>query len=358
MKLIIFALVFLVLSASASLAKGLEISEIRAHADYDDAYTYKLENRDRFFFADVPVANNSKINVELFPGSNVTFTVRIANTFQGSKPIIRGAMVKARLDGIDKGSDLDEESTDIDLSPGDDYRLDVKFSIPIDVDSGTYNTLIEAEGEDNNGTFYQTEVKLKLEVKKLGHDIRITKVFLNPGIVDCNRKTKLTAEIANAGTNDENLVALEFKSGSLGINSFDKDISLSSSDDASDEEKKYTKSLGIELPSFLKAGIYTIVINLYWNNFVLFDQKTADLVVRDCASGTAKAEPKEDTNEGKEAVTIILPKENKNAASKEPVTSTEEISILNSPILLSMLFGAFAVAVLAVFVAIGYLRKR
>lgn len=357
MKLIIFALVFLILAALASLAQGLEITEISVDVDYDDSYTYKMENRDRISSADVPAANNSKINAEVLPGSKVTFTVRVANTFNGDKPVIKGAFASITIEDVDAGSDLDEESTDIDLSPGDDYRFDLKFGIPVDADAGTYNVQMKAEGEDKNGTLYQTELKLKLEVRKMGHDIRITKVFLNPGIVDCSRKTKLTAEITNAGSNAENDVALEFKSGIIGINSADRGISLGSSDDSSDEEKKYAKTLSIDVPLSLKPGTYPVSVNLYWKSFVLFDQKTADLVVRDCASGTAKAEAKEDASKGKEDVAIILPKEDKKAGSNEPIISTEEISILNSPMLLSMLLGAFVAAVLAVFVVIGYLRK-
>jgi len=359
MRIIILLLIFALLIVPTSLAAGLEITEIDASVDYDEAYTYRVEDRDRKDSASVPVGNNTKIGVDVLPGSNVTFTIRVENTFQGENPDLRGVFVTITIEDIDDGADLDEESIDFDLEPGDDYRADVKFAIPLDVDAGAYNTIIEAEGDDKNETPYATKVNLKLEVKKQSHDIRITKVLLNPGIIDCDRKTRLVAEIANAGSNAENQVALEFKSGNLGINSFDRDISLESSDEASDEEKMHTKTLNIEVPSFLRAGAYQIFVNLYWKNFVLFDQKTVDLIVNDCTAGATKTEtkkegPKQEVKKP-EVVTVIQPKISE--APQDPITSSTELSVLNSPIFLSMLLGGVIIIVFAVVIVFGYLKR-
>lgn len=355
MRLIIFALACMFLIASPALARGLEITEIDVNVDYDEAYTYRIEDRDRIDSASVPVANGTRIGVDVLPGSNVTFTVRVENTFQGEDPDLRGIFARVAIEEIDDGADLEEESIDFDLEPGNDERVDVKFPIPLDVDSGTYNVIMEVEGEDRNETPYSTELNLELEVKKQSHDIRITRVLLNPNTIDCDRKTRLVAEVTNAGSNFENEVALEFKSGNLGINSFDKDISLESSDEASEEEKMYTKTLNIEVPSFLRAGTYPIFISLYWKNFVLFDQKTADLIVKDCTSSAAKPQSEKSANE-EEAVTIIQPEEDAKEQAEDLITSTQESSILDSPIALPMLLGVPLIALLAVFAVLGYLR--
>src|SRR3989338_4564733 len=355
MRQIVFLIVFMILVAPSILAAGLQITEIDVHVDYDEAYTYRVENRDRIDSTTVSISNDSKIDAYLLPGSNVTFTVRVENTFQGEDPDLRGVFATITIEDIDDGADLDEESIDFDLEPGNDNRVDVKFPIPLDVDAGTYNVIMEAEGEDRNETSYKTEVRLKLEVKKQSHDIRITKVLLNPSIVDCDRKAKLTAEIVNAGSNAENQVALEFKATSLGVNSYDKDISLESSDEASEEEKIHAKPLNIEVPSFFKAGTFPILINLYWKNFVLFDQKTVDLVVKDCVSSATK--PKQEVNEETPVVVIQPEDEKEEQTAEEPVTtSTQEITILSSP-MLAMLLGGFAVIVLAVLIVIGYRAK-
>ena len=353
-------LAFMVLLALSSLAAGLQITEIDFNVDYDDAYTYRVEDRDRIDSGSVSAANNSKIDADVLPGSNLTFTVRVENTFQGEDPKLRGVFVTINIEDINDGADLEEESIDFELEPGDDNRVDVKFAIPLDVDAGTYNVILEAEGEDRNETSHSTKLNLKLEVRKQSHDIRITKVILEPSIVECDRKAKLIAGITNAGSNPENEVAIEFKATSLGINSYDKDVSLESSDEASEEEKTYTKTLNFEVPSFLRAGAFPIFVNLYWKNFVLFDQKTIGLVVKDCVSGAAKTEPKPEAKE-KEPVTVIQPKEatEKQAgqtAGSEPVSASEEVQILKSPAL-AMLLGGFVVVVLAILVVVGYLKR-
>lgn len=345
---ILALLLIVILAAPVALGAGLQITEIDAGVDYDEAYTYRVENRDRVDSTSVAVANGSKINADILPGSNVTFTIRVENTFQGDDPDIRGVFVRASIEDIDDGADLEEESTDFDLEPGADYRFDVKFHIPTDVDSGTYDLLLEAEGDDKNETSYRTEIMLKLEVKKQGHDIRISKISLNPSVIDCSRKAKLTAEIVNAGSNPENQVALEFKSANLGINSYDRDITLESSDEASDEEKAYSKSMNIEVPAFMNAGTYPIFINLYWKNFVLFDQKTADLVVKDCQ---AASQPKQDTGEKEPAV--IMPEEK--ADSEIPISAER---VLNSPLFALMAAGGVLILILAGLAIFGYFRNR
>jgi len=352
MKLIAFLLVLAILLASDIWAAGLEITEIDFNVDYDDAYTYRIEDRDRIDSGSVSMTNDSKIDAYLLPGSNLTFTIRVENTFQGENPDLRGVFARVTIEEIDDGADLEEESIDFDLEPGNDNRVDVNFPIPLDADAGTYNVIIEAEGEDRNETPHNTELSLKLEVKKQSHDIRITKVLLNPSIVDCNRKAKLTAEAMNLGSNTENEVALEFKAASIGINSYDKDVSLESSDEASEEEKTYTKTLNIEVPSFFRAGTFPILVSLYWKNFILFDQKTVDLVVKDCVSGAKTTEePKQEEKE--EEVAVIQPEDEEGLAAEEPVTYSQEISVLKSPFL-AIALGGVAIIVLIALAIAGY----
>lgn len=357
MRILVFAMGFMILMALSSLARGLEITRIDARVDYDDAYAYRLEQEQqstRRNYASVPIANNSRIDVDVFPGSNLTFTVTLENTFTGNTQTIKNIATTITIEGRNDGEDLEEESIDFDLEPGDDNKADVKFNIPFDIEEGTHKVIIEAEGVGKNDTTYRAEVKLKLDIKKLSHDIRITKVLLSPGIIGCNRVSRLTAQIANAGSSPENEVALEFKSPSIGVNSYDKDVTLQSSDET-EGEKTHTKALNIEVPSFFKSGKYPIFVNLYWKNFVLFDQKIVDLVVMDCAPGTAK--PKQEAKNETKEVIVIQPEETKKIPS-EIITATEELPILNSPAILLMLLGnGMIIMIFAVLVIFGLLRK-
>ncbi|HLC61935.1 MAG TPA: hypothetical protein VJI52_02875 [Candidatus Nanoarchaeia archaeon] len=358
MKLIIFAALFAILLALGISARGLEITEMRMSVDYSEAYTYQLEHKTRVDFAD-GLANNSRINADIFPGSNVTFTVRMENAPSGSGPgdRISQALVRIIIVGIDGGSDMDEDSDDFELEGGDDTLVDIKFPVPLDAATGTYDVFIDAQGEGRNGTFYFTENKLKLEVKKLSHDIQIVKYQLNPSILDCtNRKTKISADIMNLGSNDEEDIALEFKSGGLGINSIDKGISLDSSNDADDEGRKYTKILPLEISPKILPGVYPIMVNLYWRgSTVLFDREILNLDLRDCGSAVIQNRTVQNTNQN----TISIPNQPIQAGSdnNSGPRLLQNISISGTPALMWIVLGAFVAFVLVIVIIFGYSRK-
>lgn len=361
MKILAILAFLVILLMTNVLAAGLQITEIEVHVDYDEAHTYRIENRERLDFATVSLVNNSKIDVDVLPGSNVTFTVRVENTLPPAGSNLRGAFVTVTIEEIDDGADLEDESSDFDLEPGDDERVDIKFNIPLNVDAGAYNVIVEADSEDRNGTSFNSKLNFKLEVDKQSHDIRITKAILNPSILDCDRKTKLTAEIMNLGSNMENEVALEFKAAGIGINSYDKDITLASSDEATDEEKTHTKTWNIEVPDFFKSGNFPILVNLYWKNFILFDQKTLDLVVKDCSPKPSMPKDEKNNNNNSEQVIVIQPEEEQieNQSKQEDfVIATKEVSILKSPVLLLAVFGGLTAAMFILVAVIALIKRK
>jgi len=359
MKLIIFAALFMVLIALTTFAKGLEITDMRMNVEYNEAYTYQLDYHTWANYA-AGLTNNSRISADVFPGGNLTFTVRMENTLRGSGPEnrIRNSFVKVIISGIDTGSDIEGESDNFELEGGDDALVDIKFPVPFDAATGTYDVFIDAQGEGRNGTFYFTENKLKLEVKKLSHDIQIIKYQLNPSIISCiNLKTKISADIMNLGSNDEDDMTLEFKSSELGINSIDKGIHLISSNDANDDDKKYTKILPLEISPKIKPGIYTITVNLYWKGTILFDRKILNLDLRDCGSSAAQnqAVQNADQNTGIVPNQIVQPENSNNAGNNH---ASQNISILGTPALAWIVLGTFAVFALVTVIIFGYSRKR
>ena len=345
MKQAIIVFIMAILLAQLSLAQGLKITEIDLSVDYDEAYTYRVEHKDRIDSASI--FNNSKINADIFPGSNITFTVRIENSFARDNTI-KEVFSRVTIEEIDDGADLEDESVNFDLEPGDDYRVDVKFLIPLDVEAGTYNTIIEAEGEDRNGTIHNTQIMAKLEIKRQSHDIRIISTDMEPATVECERNVKLSAQATNLGSNPENL-AFEFKSDALGINSIDKDIFLESSDDASVDEKTYVKTLNFEIPKSINAGTYPIYANLYWKNIALFDQKIMNLKVRDCSSSTG--------GDGNQDISNLP--QNQQVNGGEASGSTENsFSFMDSNLFPIAVIGAFIAVALVTVAILGYSRRN
>lgn len=356
MKAIIFSLIFMALIASAVSADGLKITRIDARVDYDDSYIYRLEQAEKLTRANnalVPLTDGSKINVDVFPGSNLTFTITVENTFKGVTPEIRNIFAKISIQGKGKeGNDLTEKSTDFSIDAGNDLKADIKFKIPFEIESGPHNVLIEVHGIGNN-TLFQTSINLKLDIKKLGHDLRISKISLDPSSLSCTRTSTLTAEIANAGANNEDNIDLEFKVPSIGLDIYDRGISLSASNDDPDHIK-HTKTAKIEIPAFFEPGKYPVFVNLHWNDFVVFDQKIIDLEVKSCGSAVNKTESNKNINNqtpATQAQTTEVPKEG-------IVTTIESDSILNSPIALMILAGnGILIAVILILVVFGLLKR-
>ena len=360
MRIIIFALVFAVLIALSSFAEGLEVTKIDARVDYDYSTTYRLEQEQkltRVNYAAVPLQNGSIINAQVYPGANLTFTITIENTFQDATKILRDVSAGVTMQGK-HGETFEEFSGGFDLEAGTEGKADVKINVPFDIDSGANNILIEVEGTGKNHSLHKIEFNLKLSILKLSHDIRITNVSLEPSIVDCKRKFQLSAEIANAGQNAENQIALEFKSSSLGVDSYEKDILLATSNDDAFGEIIHKKTLNAEVPSFFKSGTYPIYVNLYWKNFILFDQKTIYLTVKDCRSGLADTKTQQEIK-NETSVAVIQPAEQtKENQIDSFITRTKEMSILDSPVLFSLLLGGvFLLLILAALIVFVLVRR-
>ena len=360
MRILVFALAFTLLLASASFAEGLEITDIRVDVQYGEAYIYALEYKSVVNSAQIPVVNNSKINVDAFPGSNVTFTIRIENSFNDVD--LNNIVVKVKLKKLDDGSDIDEHSADFNLKPGNDALADIKLKVPFYAESGTYDALMEVRGEDNNNTLYEKDMILKLQIKRLSHDIRIVNEAVSPDVVSCRRDVKFNAEVINLGRISEDDMTLEFQSTALGINAYDTNISLIFSKDISAEDRKYTKELEYEVPAFIKSGIYPIYLNLYLEGFILFDKKTLYLEVKDCAPSKKKLPAKEISQNESGPVVLIMPSEQIGGQNpKDEIdTISSEASIFMSPnrllIVSFLVLGGFLIVFL-VLVIFGHLRS-
>jgi hypothetical protein len=208
---------------------------------------------------------------------------------------------------------------------------------------------------------HNTEIILKLEIKRQNHDIRIIKSSIDTGIVQCDRQIKLSAGIMNLGRNLENDVSLEFKSQDLGISTRDNGILLESSDESSIEDRIYTKDAAITVSNSIKAGIYPIDVNLYWREIVLFDKKNVYLLVRDCGNGqpipgTLQNNQVEIIQDGPENAQEPYVQLNGQTDSGE--NSGLMASITSSPSLVLIILGGFIAFVLAIVAIFGYTSKK
>lgn len=316
----------------------------------------------RLSFSDVDVkvggktSNNlkdgSRIGENAKPGDTVEFRVKVQNNFTSAENLkIRDITVKTTIEGIDDGNDLEEESNNFDLSPGSEKRQTMKFQVPIEVDESSFDVLIHAEGEDKNGTNHESEMRLRLEVDKKSHQLKIIRKSLTPAEVACNRKNvQLATTIINTGTDDEENVNVEVVSPDLGIDFKDRIDKLDAT--PNEPESRFSKVYSFKVPDNLEAGSYPITLRATYDEDRRKAEETLTLTVNDCITQQQKTAEK--TKEESEAVKLVTPSaETISVAASQPVippdtTITEESSFKSN----AFVVGVIAAEIIAVIVGI------
>ncbi|MBI2657525.1 lamin tail domain-containing protein [Candidatus Woesearchaeota archaeon] len=255
------------------------------------------------------VANSTKIGRNAVPGSDAEFRIRLRNDFTGDEGLkIEGIGLKATIEEIDNDDDLEEEANEFGIRAGSEKSATLKFKIPLEADEGTFDVLIEAEGEDENGTVHRNHFEIGLELEKEKHDIRFLSFGLRPPVIICSRVLSLDYEVLNAGQEDEENAFISIGSAELGIDSAVQNISLNSGADGN----KISKSAKLEIKGSAPSGDYTITAGIHFDSGRLSDSRTAKLSIGDCRAK-------------KEAEQLLLPQNQESAttAEKTQIPQTE-----------------------------------
>ena len=295
----------------------------------------------RLIFSDVDVkvggrtSNNlrdgDRIDEQAKPGDALEFRVKVQNNFTSEENLkIKDITVKVTIQNIDDGGDLEEESKSFDLSPGSDKRVTLKFETPLEVDEDTFDVLIHAEGEDKNSTNHESDMKIRLEVNKETHALKITKASLSPAVVSCNRKSiQLSTSLINIGTDDENDVTFKVSNPELDIDLKDNINELRAQ--PNEPESRFSKTYSFKINDDTTTGSYPITLTALYDNDRKRKEETATLTVNDCLTITQKTKKTEEDlqkniKEQKEEVTVTT-----SAPTIEKSTSTVVQPTTQSP---------------------------
>ena len=245
------------------------------------------------------ISNGQKLDFDedVRPGSELEFKIDIENTFNSNEDIdIENVVVIITVKEIEYGEDdLDEDSSEFDLEPTEEERVIILFDIPLEVEEGSYDILVEIEGEDNEGTVHKIEWNLEFDLSKKRRDIAIRKAELTENLLSCDRDTKLNIEVLNIGSRDEDGMKVEAINRDIGLNFVEDDIELFA--DPFEEDDEYSKSLSIVVDDDVEAGTYPIIVNAYLAGDALLESKTVDLEVEDCETAEEVEETEEEIEE-------------------------------------------------------------
>lgn len=304
------------------------------------------------------------IKYEAKPGDVVKFQMEFKNNFTDDEDLdIEDIEATVTILNIDDGDDLDKDAKQFDLKQGKDDKIEVQFTIPLEVDEDTYDVLIEASGDDENGTTHEVQYELTLEVQKEDNEVIFTKNSLTPSEIKCSRSVQLSTAVINTGADEEDAVVIEVANAELGV-SFKETFDLTNN--AFDVDSKFAKTYTFSVPQEVAPGIYTITSKVTYNNGDDTKTETADLVVAQCEI-VKKEEPKEEVK--KEEVVVVQPPVTQPTTPTgqviaETITTptlpaTEEKSLFETQgFLTALIAGEVLLLVIAILLIVVIVRKR
>ncbi|MBI2657768.1 hypothetical protein HYX08_03685 [Candidatus Woesearchaeota archaeon] len=283
----------------------------------------------KLIFSDVDVKVGSKtsknlndrdtIDDEAEPGDSIEFRVETSNNFTSTEDLkIEDISVTVTIEGIDDGDDLEEESQDFNLNPGRDKKITLKFQTPIEVDEDSFDVTIHAEGEDENGTDHEADMRLTLEVDKESHLLKITRASLSPAEVSCNRKNVQAAvTVINIGNEDEEDVTVQVLNSDLGVELSQDAGELTA--EPNEDESRFSHIFAFNVPSDAEAGSYPVVVRALYDENRKKAEETITLTVSDCE--TSANNGAKESSEG-EDVTVITPTTGRTTTVVQPEPGT------------------------------------
>lgn len=326
-------------------------------------------------FSDVDVKVGSKtsknlkdgdtIDEEAEPGDVVEFRVEVRNNFTSAQDLdIEDISVEVTIEEIDDGDDLEEESAEFDLKAGKDKKVTLKFKVPLEVDEDTFDVLIHAEGEDENGTNHEIDMKLRLEVNKENHLLMITKKTLSPAEITCNRKNvQLAATVINIGNEDEEDITFQVSNSDLGVAISGNIGELTA--EPNEDESKFSKTYSFNVPDNVEAGSYPITLSATYEDGRKKAEDTATLTVNDCATLKPPVEDLEKLFEEEEEVEVTTPPITGRTTAPpaqeelpEGTIVTQESFLKSNTFVIGVIFAEVIAVVFGIILVVVLFRRR
>ena len=219
---------------------------------------------------------DDKDKIKVKPGSHIELEFAVENSFE-EKITIEDVVITAEID------DDYDESDYFDISAGNYKTKILELDLPKLLDEKRYDLIITVEGEDEKGTEYEIEWTINLKVDREKHDIKAEDIELNPAELKCKKETRLSFNLLNYGTADEESLKIEIQNKELDIDIQDYvDIQ-----EASETEFRYR----IIFDDYQNAKQYTIPVNIYYDDGQLADSKEVMLNVLACGAKTTTENP-------------------------------------------------------------------
>lgn len=173
--------------------------------------------------------------------------------------------------------DVNEDDSIDGLSADDKDSVTLSFDIEEDVSEGTYTVDIFVKGRDDNNAFHGEHWDIKLEVKRLTHDIQIRSASISPARISAcdGGQVHVTTRLLNMGKRDEKDAAVQLDVPDLKFTKKVDSIEL-------DKDDSTSANFAFEVPAKAKAGIYRATLNTFFDNTAPSSSQALELTVDKC----------------------------------------------------------------------------
>ncbi|MBI2107882.1 hypothetical protein HYT54_02045 [Candidatus Woesearchaeota archaeon] len=354
---------------------GIIINELRMNVDYSPSYAFRKSGDRKDTVSGI--SNGARLDLDVEPDSNVTFEINAENLFQNDEDNneMRDVQATIVIEDINDGEDIEVETNTVDLGLTDNQWLTAKAHIPKRVEQKTYTVQIVVEGDGRDGSSHNVDWEIQMPVTKETHDIRFDYVNIGKNPVQCGESVNLNAALYNAGRNGESDLKLEIVNPDLGLNYVKSAIFLDI--EKFEEESSLQETIPVNVGKGVKPGVYPIKANLYWQNTVLFDERTISLEVLPCggqqpaielpAAPVEEEKPAEKQEEKDNVPVVAAPGGNSQETvagekaaenDEEPIAVSKESSFRNSPLYMPLIIGANLIVLVGILGVVVYFARK
>lgn len=206
--------------------------------------------------------------------------------------------IRVEMTSDEEGLDC-EDDDDIDgLDADDEDTVTLECEIEEDADDGKAGVDIRVSGFDENGALHGEEINFKLEVDREKHDLIFKSASANPNTIDSctGGNVRISANMQNLGQRDEREAKVKASIDALGLSDETAEMEI-------DEDSSRTVTLNLQLVPETKAGVYSVLLESFYETSVFSNSEAIDLVVEKCE---AEGMEEEETEE-KETTTTVTP---------------------------------------------------
>lgn len=258
----------------------------------------EIERLDVYVDSDKDRINNKETIRDVRPESEVKFKLELKNNHDID---FEEVSIDITIKDIDDGDDFEDDIDNFNIDSGDYETESITFNIPLKVDEGNYDVIIEIKAEDENNNVHILKWQLELEIEKENNELMFENVDISDNKLDCFRNTNLDIKIRNIGSDDEDDIKLSIKNSQLGIN-IEENFELDSDPFDSDNSKTFT--IPLEIANNVMAGKYLLNMNAYYNSDRDSISKEIEINIGECQNNIITTQIVPKSTQQKELIEI------------------------------------------------------